>query len=188
MWPVHCRLPPLPWCVAGATSGQGDSRNAWGEPCLAACSGRSWGKWLPGVLARGRQRWEKRETHGRAPPCTEPGTEIIGGAKNEQDITCWPCVLGAGGEQSAGKPCSAAAPTRLPAGTGWRPLAAGEGSCQGRSWPAAAHVAFREAGRLCVPQFPSAEMCCVQQDGPQVLACQWWPWRARLLCAGAAVL
>lgn len=67
-------------------------------------------------------------------------------------------------------------------GDRWLP---GEGSCQGRSWPVAAHVAFREAGRLCVPQFPSAEMCCVQQDGAQVLACQWWPWRARLLCAGA---
>lgn len=48
--------------------------------------------------------------------------------------------------------------------------------------------AFGEAGRLCVPQFPLAEMFWVQQGGPQVLACWGWPWRARLLCAGAAVL
>lgn len=92
------------------------------------CSGGSWGKWLLGVLMRGRQRWVKREPGRRAPPCARPRAEIVGSAKNEQDITCGLCALGAGAEQSAGKPCSAAAPTPLPAGTGRRSLAPGDGS------------------------------------------------------------
>lgn len=47
--------------------------------------------------------------------------------------------------------------------------------------------AFGEAARLSVPQFPLAEMCWVQQDVPQVLACQRWPQRARL-CWGCCPL
>jgi len=151
-------------------------------------AGRSQGKWLPGALERGRRRWEKREMGRRAPPCAEPGAEIIRGAKNEQDITCRPYVLGAGGEQSAGKPCSAAAPTPLPAGMGRRPLAAGERERRGRSWPTAARVAVREVGRLCVPQFPSSRMRWVQQESPQVLGGLGGPGCPvlGLLCSGGA--
>lgn len=81
-------------------------------------------------------RWEKHEEVGRAAPCAEPGAEIIGGAKNEQDVTCGPCALGAGAEQSAGKPCSC----RSQPASCWHGHAAGGREHQGRSQPVAAHL------------------------------------------------
>ena len=96
------------------------------------------------------------------------------------------CVRSGLGENKAqGSPAPLPLPPRFLLardGDRWLP---GEGSV--RAGAGLWLPAFGEAGRLGVPQFPLAKVCWVQQDGPRVLACWGWPWRARLLCAGAAV-
>lgn len=140
----------------------------------AACSG-SWeamGEWLPVSCGGGRSMRRSGGQHH----VLNPERKLLGEQRMSKMSRVGRVRSGLGQNKAQGSPAPAA-PTPLPAGT---ETLLGEGSIRAEASPRL--PTFRRAGRLHVPQFPSAEVCWVQQDGPRVLVSWGWPWRARLLC------
>lgn len=157
----------------------------WLEPCpgkaapkcqaRAACSG-SWeamGERLPVSCGGGRSM----RRSGGQPHVLNPERKSLGEQRMSRMSRVGRARSGLGQNKAQGSPAPAA-PTPLPAGTD---TLLGEGSIGAGASPWL--PTFGRAGRLPVPQFPSADVCWVQQNDLQLLVCWGWPQRASLLCS-----